>query len=152
MADMAQDQVVDRPLKVIENRIPKGMWATADIGVGWHDLVLELDRKLAEIDPDYVVHQVKEKFGSLRFYAQRSEKRPFDRPFTEDPFFLLIQEAESKSEQICEDCGKPGQLRRGGWLRTLCDEHAAGRETIPPLTAQAAGMLRLSEDRNNEEG
>jgi hypothetical protein len=32
----------------------------------WYPLVISLDERLAAIDPDYIVHQVKEKFGTLR--------------------------------------------------------------------------------------
>lgn len=35
---------------------------------------------------------------------------------------LLVEEAERASESVCEDCGKPGRLRAGGWYRTLCDD------------------------------
>lgn len=37
-------------------------------GPGWYPLLVELDERLAEICPDYVVLQVKEKFGTLRYY------------------------------------------------------------------------------------
>ena len=39
-----------------------------------------------------------------------------------EEMYDLIEEAETKSATICEDCGKPGKLRSGGWIRTLCDE------------------------------
>lgn len=34
----------------------------------WTDHILELDNKIAELAPDYVLEQVKEKFGGLRYY------------------------------------------------------------------------------------
>ena len=34
---------------------------------------------------------------------------------------VLIEEAETKSSTICEECGQPGEYRPGGWVRTLCD-------------------------------
>jgi hypothetical protein len=37
---------------------------------GWYRLIVELDAALAEIEPDYVLHQVKEKFGGLRVYFE----------------------------------------------------------------------------------
>jgi len=55
--------------------------------------------------------QVKEKFGSLRFYTNG---------FT-DEMDKLVDEAECKSEETCEYCGKPGKRRNDGWVRTLCD-------------------------------
>ena len=56
--------------------------------------------------------QVKEKFGTLRFYMTSATSEMYD----------LVQEAEEKSATICENCGKPGKLRSGGWIRCLCDE------------------------------
>ena len=99
-----------------------------DIGDGWVALVDTLCRRIEahvalEELGEPVVGQVKEKFGGLRFY--------FDGP-NDDYISGLITMAESMSYRICEDCGKPGEVRSGGWIRTLCDEHAR-----PP--ARAAG-------------
>lgn len=64
--------------------------------------------------------QVKEKFGTLSFYMSSGN----------DEIWNLIREAERKSAKTCEECGKPGKLRGGGWIKTLCDECAkeAGKE------------------------
>lgn len=56
--------------------------------------------------------QIKEKFGTLRVYMTHYL------PEMEE----AISEAERLSAITCEDCGQPGELRQGGWLRTLCDE------------------------------
>jgi hypothetical protein len=55
-------------LRKILERIPLrwGRWISC--GPGWYPFIIELDRKLAEIAPDYQLHQVKEKFGTLRYY------------------------------------------------------------------------------------
>jgi hypothetical protein len=58
--------------------------------------------------------QVKEKYGTLRFYMSGGT----------DKIYEFIDEAERKSAQTCEVCGAHGDLRVGGWLKTLCDEHA----------------------------
>jgi len=55
--------------------------------------------------------QVKEKFGTLRFYGNN---------FT-DEMDKLVDAAERKSAKTCEYCGKPGKQRNGGWVRTLCN-------------------------------
>jgi len=66
-----------------------------------------------EYTPDHPsASQVKEKFGTLRFYMTSGTEEMYN----------LIHEAEEKSGTICEDCGKPGKIRHGGWIRTLCDE------------------------------
>src|SRR4030066_20745 len=61
------------------------------------------------------IAQFKEKFGGLRFYASGLEH---------DGAYKLIEEAESKSYMICEECGTSGARRTiKGWLKTLCDKH-----------------------------
>jgi hypothetical protein len=97
---------------------PPGM---ISIGSGWVDLVVALDQRLAEIDPDYTVLQVKEKFGLLRYYVQTSEDYVCTGDFMTDPFWALVREAEDASGRICEDCGTEGRQRKGGWIITLCD-------------------------------
>lgn len=61
-----------------------------------------------------VAAQVKEKFGGLRFYVDNAD----------DHIRGVIDMAESMSLRICEVCGSPGKRRPGGWIRTLCDDHA----------------------------
>lgn len=70
-----------------------------------------------------VAAQVKEKFGTLRFYydGQRSEY-----------IRGLVAMAEAMSAVTCEVCGSPGTLRGGRWRRTLCDRHAKPEETALP--------------------
>lgn len=68
--------------------------------------------------PDVIVEQIKEKFGGLRFYYQGGD----------DVVDGMVRMAESWAYRACEECGKPGKLRHGGWVRTLCDEHEAERQ------------------------
>lgn len=57
--------------------------------------------------------QVKEKFGTLRFYMTTSTLE----------MGKLIDEAEELSAKTCEECGKPGNLRKKHyWVYTACDE------------------------------
>ena len=65
-----------------------------------------------------VVQQIKEKFGGLRFYYDGGD----------DTIYGMVRIAESWADHTCEECGKPGKSRSGGWIKTLCDEHAAERE------------------------
>ncbi len=60
-----------------------------------------------------VILQIKEKFGSLRFYA-------INTTLTQENY---IEFAENMSSCICEECGKPGVIRQNYIIRTLCDEH-----------------------------
>jgi hypothetical protein len=56
-------------LEKILRRIPDGWGRWISHDAGWYPLVIGLDERLAAIDPDYVVHQVKEKFGTLCYYC-----------------------------------------------------------------------------------
>ena len=71
--------------------------------------------KIPEAVPQVYVAQIKEKFGGLRFYYDGGD----------DVIDGMVRMAESWAARSCEKCGKPGEMRSGGWIRTLCDEHEA---------------------------
>lgn len=105
---------------------------------GWQPLLVELDAKLKERWPDYTISQVKEKFGTLRFYADPGIEAPDfgdDEAGTAahnqwyadnvDAFHDLIHEYEAKTAEICEVCGNPGKLGdRNYWWATRCPDCA----------------------------
>ena len=68
--------------------------------------------------PQVVITQIKEKFGGLRFYYDGGDDRVFG----------MVSMAEAWADHTCEECGNPGKARHTGWIKTLCDEHAAERE------------------------
>lgn len=106
----------DPRLAHIVARIPSGWGRWIQVGPGWHELVLELDRQLTALVPDYELHQCKEKFGGLRYYVGAV---PADKS---DAVYALIDAAEARSESICEQCGGAGRPEeRQGWITTLCD-------------------------------
>lgn len=81
-------------------------------GSGWYELIDNLCSDLEEIDPEVKAHQVKEKFGGLRFYTGGTTEEALDR----------IQQAANESTKTCEYCGAPcSRDNSGGWIRTLCD-------------------------------
>ncbi|CDO91620.1 hypothetical protein AWC29_11345 [Mycobacterium triplex] len=115
----------------ILRRIPDGWGRWISHDAGWYPIVATLDDRLTAIDPDYVAHQVKEKFGTLRYYCAPSE------PSTElrEAFCDIIGEAERMSAVTCERCGEPGVAqRRGHWRKTLCASCAEKLHytSIPP--------------------
>ena len=61
--------------------------------------------------------QVKEKFGTLRFYYSGGD----------DVVDGMVRMAESMSSVTCEECGKPGTSTGGGWIKTVCVEHAEAK-------------------------
>lgn len=79
-------------------------------GKGWDKLINPL-RKAAEATGAEVL-QVKEKFGGLRFYVYNAP----------DWFQDIIHQMENFSYHVCESCGKPGEVREDGWIKTLCTE------------------------------
>lgn len=95
---------------------------------GWYPLIKELSiglealilAQLQENRSLFHVSQVKEKFGSLRFYMTQAT----------DAMNELISSAEMKSCAICETCGEPGVLRGIGWYYTACDKHVKNIENI----------------------
>jgi hypothetical protein len=86
---------------------------------GWLGILQRLIVDLIELGWDKQICQVKEKFGGLRFYTNGVSEDVYSR----------IRLAEDASYITCEKCGELGELRGGGWMATLCDEHSEGRET-----------------------
>jgi hypothetical protein len=68
--------------------------------------------------PQVVAEQVKEKFGGLRFYYQGGDEY----------IHGLVSMAETWAINTCEECGLPGKVRHGGWIKTLCDKHEEDRQ------------------------
>jgi CRISPR/Cas system-associated protein Cas10 (large subunit of type III CRISPR-Cas system) len=130
----------------------------------WYDLI---DRMCADITTlskgkgiQVVAEQVKEKFGTLRFYYCIEFEKPrkhrikstiqnlmFNHKLGKLYWKLLkyrrkiyrtieekigdrIDDAEYESSKTCEICGKPGKRRGGGWIVTLCDECDKPREQV----------------------
>jgi hypothetical protein len=87
-----------------------------------------------------IISQVKEKFGTLRFYM--------DNATTEQ--YAYAEFAEAMSRHTCEICGSPGEARNNGWVKVLCDKHHKEREekNAAALTAQGPMVARLSDEHN----
>ena len=87
-----------------------------ECGDGWYNLIDRLCSNLQwntdkNGQPQVVASQVKEKFGTLRFYVESATSEQFS----------VIGFAESLSSDICEDCGTTENMgRTQGWLRNIC--------------------------------
>ena len=86
---------------------------------GWSEI---LDRLCATIEDriqenkleEMYASQVKEKFGTLRFYMSGYDD------FIEGAIALT----EKQSCHVCEVCGTAGRTEKiRGWLKTLCNDH-----------------------------
>lgn len=87
---------------------------------GWKDIVLETDEMLSHIDPNYKIAQIKEKYGTLRYYFDSEYVYP---AVQERIMFAITVWAENRSSTTCEECGKYGKLRTDRYyIRTLCEE------------------------------
>ena len=101
------DLYAGRNLSIRENLMPFGF----ECGDGWFDLLYRLSEDISKLQPDCKAVQVKEKFGTLRFYTGPSTVEVDDR----------INEAENESAVTCETCGDLGSIHyKGGWMATLC--------------------------------
>jgi hypothetical protein len=75
-------------------------------------------RDVPDLIPQVTLDQVKEKFGTLRFYYSGGD----------DYISGLVSMAESMSGVTCEGCGNPGESRGGGWVHTYCGACEEKRE------------------------
>ena len=94
-----------------------GKYGGIAVGKGWFNILNMMCRNIqSHIDwkpevPQVKVLQVKEKFGTLRFYYEGGDEY----------IHGLTSMAEAMSEVTCEDCGVPGTLRQDGWMHVTCD-------------------------------
>lgn len=104
--------------KKLISRIPKGWGKYISCNEGWYQILEDLDNKLSYLDPEYKIAQVKEKFGTLRFYFDTSTDSPI-RDIMND----CVSAAAYASSYTCEYCGsRLGKLQDSGWVKTACDD------------------------------
>jgi hypothetical protein len=90
---------------------------------GWYDLINGLCSTIMMFCKDNnkkppIASQVKEKYGSLRFYVQSAPVEIYD----------IIDRFELESQYTCETCGKRGKIYNiKGWYTCLCEEHLIER-------------------------
>lgn len=111
---------------------------------GWYDLLYDLCGEITEVYKKYsqpvdiVVDQIKEKYGTLRFYYhyKGSEDVPTALDYLggvirftpignelRHEIAQIVMKYEKKSATVCEKCGKAGTLRDDlQWIQTLCDD------------------------------
>lgn len=131
---------------------PIDYWGV-ECGDGWFDL---LDGLLSKFDSHFDrlqvqgvpknrwprVCQIKEKFGTLRFYLKTTEELTPD-------LMEAIESAEKTSAKICEVCGNSGELRTVGYLVVLCDTcfEAPGKGSVPDHDARLVSLRELLASR-----
>jgi hypothetical protein len=75
-------------------------------------------RQIPESIPQVTLDQVKEKFGTLRFYYTGGD----------DEISGMVRMAESMSGVTCEECSAPAETHGPGWIRTICEPCEQARE------------------------
>jgi hypothetical protein len=118
--------MVNRNLPMMETCM---CWGFA-CGDGWYNILDQLmgniqhhidwKNKKEEVVAQVTLDQVKEKFGTLRFYYTGGD----------DVIDGMVRMAESMSGVTCEECGGTGKRVGGGWVTTLCETHAEARNIV----------------------
>ena len=97
-------------------------------------------REVPESIPQVTLDQVKEKFGTLRFYYSGGD----------DVIDGMVRMAESMSGVTCEECGNPGESRGGGWIRTICEPCEEARELARQKANEEWKMKQLLKEGNEQ--
>jgi len=92
-----------------------------ECGDGWFNILDQLmgniqhhidwKNRTEEVVPQVTLDQVKEKFGTLRFYYTGGDAS----------IDGMVRMAESMSGCTCEGCGNVGERKGGGWVHTYCE-------------------------------
>lgn len=96
---------------------------------GWTDLIYTLGKNISMYCKVHQIplpqpRQIKEKFGTLRFY--------YIDDTNDENIRAMVREAEEKSAEICEFCGDKGQVMcDGGHWKTVCPEHTPEGSMTP---------------------
>jgi hypothetical protein len=97
-------------------------------------------RQVPDSIPQVTLDQVKEKFGTLRFYYSGGD----------DYISGMVSFAESLTAVICESCGNPGERRGGGWVHTYCDPCEEKRELARKQADEEWEMKKLLKEGNEQ--
>lgn len=93
-----------------------------ETGNGWLDIITEalvaiqkeVDAYPPTLQSAFKLHQIKEKFGSLRIHME----------VTDDTINNIIREVESYSSNVCATCGSLVDVTQNthGFVRSLCTQ------------------------------
>ncbi len=111
-----------------------------ECGDGWFNILNQLmgniqhhidwKNRNGEIVPQVTLDQVKEKFGTLRFYYTGGDEY----------IHGMVALAEAMSGVTCESCGNPGERKGGGWVHTYCEPCEIKREEARRNYARTNGL------------
>jgi hypothetical protein len=99
-----------------------------ECGDGWFNILDQLmgniqhhidwKNRQGEVVAQVTLDQIKEKFGTLRFYYTGGD----------DEISGMVRMAESMSGVTCEECSAPAKTHGPGWIRTICEPCEQARE------------------------
>lgn len=138
----ADQNIVDDAWNEVKAKYPRlfdGRDIGTDVSPGWWPALIEAFEgisALLEQHPNVVcsILQIKEKFGTLRVYSRtHAGSLGIDEdggeqfvPVPEDlrrKIHGILDLADVRTSKTCEYCGKPGERRNTGWIKTLCNDH-----------------------------
>jgi hypothetical protein len=99
---------------ILENLGVEWPKCAAYCGQGWVGIITKLTEDLIAMGWDRELLQIKEKFGSMRYYIDAGTPEMYSR----------IRQAEEQTAKTCENCGNPGKigLHGGHWYKCLCQD------------------------------
>lgn len=88
----------------------------------------ELAKVLGDYVYDFVVFQIKEKYGTMRMYWSWADRKYTSAELVDlaeisETVNDIIQKYENISEKTCVVCGKTATKMTTGWIIPVCDTH-----------------------------
>ena len=121
-----------------------------DCGDGWFNILDQLmgniqhhidwKNKKEEVVAQVTLDQVKEKFGTLRFYYTGGD----------DVIDGMVRMAESMSGVTCEECSAPAKTHGSGWICTICASCEEARELARQKANEEWKMKQLLKEGNKQ--
>lgn len=96
-----------------------------EVDSGWRKIFIDMCDEINKVLTDngvpltnLIVHQVKEKYGTLRFYYG-IEECPKE---VDDEIYEITEKYEGMSYNTCVVCGKPAKYISRGWICPYCED------------------------------
>lgn len=111
-------------IEALKSKIDPNYGQYISVDEGWYQIVVDCDKELTAIDPNYRIFQIKEKFGGLRYYFQPSQSD------TLEAMNEVVSKYEEMASRTCEATGMPGVLMKSstGRVKTLSPDYVSGSE------------------------
>lgn len=127
-------------METVRRRMAPGSGRIIAVDEGWYQLVVSCDAELTLLDEGYLILQIKEKFGGLRFYMEPKESTKDD---VREKMQEIVDGYEAMSLKTCEATGQTGVMMSSpsGWYKTLNPEFAAGTPHLSSYREVVKGTI-----------